>query len=203
MTGITSAAIIAPIAGMYTPFSAALLLAEIPRLRRYARILTDDPQHADRLVEETLAQARQMRDESAFESTRSMQLLALLRSVHADHSELSAPPESRAPFAVPNAHANVDPDGATSQSTPDRAAEMLAQLWRLPFEQREILVLVAVERMSYTEIAALLQLPVATVISRLSQAREALRSSVPKPLSAPKNASRSVRDVGPRGLEGE
>jgi DNA-directed RNA polymerase specialized sigma24 family protein len=48
--------------------------------------------------------------------------------------------------------------------------------------------LVAVERMSYTEIAVLLQLPVAAVISRLSQAREALRSNLSKPMSAP-NAS--------------
>jgi DNA-directed RNA polymerase specialized sigma24 family protein len=48
---------------------------------------------------------------------------------------------------------------------------------------------VAVERMSYTEVAALLRLPVATVIARLSQAREALRSSASKSLSAPKNAN--------------
>ena len=66
---------------------------------------------------------------------------------------------------------------------------MLAQLRELPLEQREVLVLVAVERMSYVDIAALLHIPVATVISRLSQAREALRAIPPKPLSAPNSAS--------------
>jgi RNA polymerase sigma-70 factor, ECF subfamily len=174
---------------MFTPFSAAELLAEIPRLRRYARILTDDPQRADHLVEETLARARQMRDESALASTRGTQLLALLRSAHANDVERRDPPDARAAFPAPPAHADADPKRGPAPSPPDRGAEILAQLWRLPFGQREILVLVAVERMSYAEIASLLDLPVATVIARLSQARETLRSSVSTPLSAPKNAS--------------
>ena len=62
---------------------------------------------------------------------------------------------------------------------------MLARLRELPLEQREILVLVAVERLSYAEVGSLLQMPVATVISRLSQAREALRTSASKSQSAP------------------
>lgn len=65
---------------------------------------------------------------------------------------------------------------------------MLGQLRALPLEQREVLVLVAVEQMSYTEIAALLRLPIATVIARLSHAREALRSRTPASLSAPNTA---------------
>ncbi len=66
-----------------------------------------------------------------------------------------------------------------SRSPPhtDRLQEILLPLFRLPIEQREVFVLVAVERMSYLEIATLLQVPVATVISRLLQARDALRSS--------------------------
>jgi RNA polymerase sigma-70 factor (ECF subfamily) len=168
------------------PFSATRLLAELPRLRRYARILTDDPERADRLVEATLARARQMH-ESAAESSHGMQLLVLLRSVNADQIELGAPRETppRAPFADSRPNVQANPTGSTAQSPPDRGAEMLAQLRELPLDQREVIVLVAVERMSYTEIAALLQLPVATVISRLSQARETLSLNLSKPLSAP------------------
>jgi RNA polymerase sigma-70 factor (ECF subfamily) len=140
---------------------------ELPRLRRYARILTDDPRHADRLVEETLARARQTPDESTAESTRGTQLLGLLRAV----SERTA--TTRLPCDVPPS---------------DRGSGMLAQLRALPLEQREVLVLVAVERLSYTEIAALLGTPVATVVARLSQARETLRARAAKPVSAP-NAS--------------
>lgn len=172
------------------PFSATTLLAELPRLRRYARILTDDPERADRLVEATLARARQMHDASASETNRGMQLLALLRSVNAERVEAAAPRETppRAPFADSRPNVQANATGITAQSPPDRGTETLARLRELPVEQREVLVLVAVERMSYVEIAALLQLPVATVIARLSQACEALRSNLSKPLSAP-NAS--------------
>ena len=174
------------------PFSATELLAELPRLRRYARILTDDPERADRLVEETLLRCRQMQRESAARSvgTRSLQLLALLRSVSA---EQPAPSTRREPsvgwlFAW-RSSASV-PGGPTAGSPlNDRGEQMLAQLRELPLEQREVLVLVAVERMSYMDVAALLHIPAATVIARLSQAREALRSVPPKPLSAPTNAS--------------
>jgi len=62
---------------------------------------------------------------------------------------------------------------------------MLEQCRLLPLEQREVLVLVAVERLSYTEISGLLGMPVATVIARLSQARETLRARSASPQSAP------------------
>jgi DNA-directed RNA polymerase specialized sigma24 family protein len=173
---------------MTMQFSATELLAELPRLRRYARILTDDSVRADRLVEETLRRARQVHCESALECTPAIQLLALLRAVSAEQIATStrrdtSPP---APFAG-RANSNANPGGGAGPSLPDRGAQMLAQLRELPLEQREVLVLVAVERMSYGDIAALLHMPVATVISRLSQAREALRSISPNLLSAPHN----------------
>jgi RNA polymerase sigma-70 factor (ECF subfamily) len=62
---------------------------------------------------------------------------------------------------------------------------MLAELRELPLEQREVLVLVAVERLSYAQVADLLGMPVASVISRLSQARAALQARASKPRSTP------------------
>jgi RNA polymerase sigma-70 factor (ECF subfamily) len=53
--------------------------------------------------------------------------------------------------------------------------ELLQQVGRLPAEQRETLLLAAVEELKYEEIATMLSIPVGTVMSRLSRAREKLR----------------------------
>jgi RNA polymerase sigma-70 factor (ECF subfamily) len=145
-------------------FSASRLLAELPRLRRYARILTDSPEHADRLVEETLARARRINDTGGIFAPGT-RLIALLRAVNAEKGETRTAPEARS--------------GASAGS------EILSRLYELPIEQREILVLVAVERLSYAEIASLLQIPVATVVSCLAQARETLRTSASQTQSTP------------------
>ena len=57
-------------------------------------------------------------------------------------------------------------------------ADLYCVLDGLPADQREVLLLAAVEEMRYEEIAALLSVPVGTVMSRLSRAREKLRKWV-------------------------
>jgi len=61
--------------------------------------------------------------------------------------------------------------------------ELIAQMSRLPVGQREVLLLAAVEEMSYEEIAAALGIPIGTVMSRLSRAREKLRRMTAEPPS--------------------
>jgi RNA polymerase sigma-70 factor (ECF subfamily) len=64
-------------------------------------------------------------------------------------------------------------------------AEVLVQIGRLPVEQREVLLLAAVEELRYEEIAEVLGVPIGTVMSRLSRAREKLRrmtAETPSPL---------------------
>ena len=53
--------------------------------------------------------------------------------------------------------------------------DLESALRQVPEEQRQILLLVALEEMSYADIAALLGIPVGTVMSRLSRGRERLR----------------------------
>ncbi len=51
-------------------------------------------------------------------------------------------------------------------------------LQRLPPEQREVLLLVSVEELSYQEVASVTGVPIGTVMSRLSRARARLRDEM-------------------------
>jgi len=148
------------------PYSSRELLAALPRLRRYARLLVEDPAYADDIVATTVARA------AAEPTLRSQhaELLELLRSLHAEALARDRP------SAPPPRDGTADPP-ASSAERGDIRAQVLGELRRLPLELREVVVLVAVERFSYEEVAMILQVPVATVLSRLQQAREALRAS--------------------------
>ena len=151
------------------PYSSRELLAAVPRLRRYARLLVDDPARADDMVAKTLARAR-----AAFpaaERSQRTELLTLLRSVHAE-----ALARERAGHPPPPVAVAAEPEPPGLEPDDVRARQVLAELRRLPLELREAVVLVAVERMSYDEVATILKVPVATVLSRLQQARDALRA---------------------------
>jgi len=157
-----------------TPTQDELLLL-LPRLRRYARVLTADLRRADQLVLETLASGRWPAP------TRSPQLRHRLFAVmHRLHREWSAqePREQRALLGV-DRHAAGTRELPSSAALFDRADadEMLARLSRLPVEQREVLALVVLEKLPYADIAALLDVPIATIMSRLRGAREGMRST--------------------------
>ena len=67
-----------------------------------------------------------------------------------------------------------DPEASSMLRDEQRTLERL--IGALPAEQREILVLREVEEMAYREIAAITDLPIGTVMSRLARARAALRT---------------------------
>jgi len=89
------------------------------------------------------------------------------------------------------AHASLDADDGpaagweiavrATQSDRVEVSEVLAQIGRLPAEQREVLMLAAVEELRYEEISAVLEVPIGTVMSRLSRAREKLRRMTAEP----------------------
>jgi RNA polymerase sigma-70 factor, ECF subfamily len=100
-----------------------------------------------------------------------------------------------------NVSLDGDGEGGAAWQVPVRAPqqahvellEVLRELSRLPPEQREVLVLAAVEEMRYEEIAAVLSIPVGTVMSRLSRARAKLRRSVAESGSDPVSPLKIVR----------
>jgi RNA polymerase sigma-70 factor (ECF subfamily) len=56
--------------------------------------------------------------------------------------------------------------------------DVMNKLARLPEEQRSVLLLVGVEDLSYADAAKVLGVPVGTVMSRLSRARERLQQEI-------------------------
>ena len=71
--------------------------------------------------------------------------------------------------------------------------ELMRQVQCLPADQREVLMLVAVHEMHYDEVAAVLGIPIGTVMSRLSRARDKLRGTVSRqPLARNAAVSRAI-----------
>ena len=145
------------------------ILAEIPRLRRYARALLGDRAAADDLVQDTLERAwSRIRQWQAGSDLRAW-LFSIMHNLRVDQMRrLTVPTHS------------IDEDDFEVPTRPTQTDELELRdlesaLRQLPDEQREVLLLVALEDMNYADIAATLGIPVGTVMSRLSRGRERLR----------------------------
>jgi RNA polymerase sigma-70 factor (ECF subfamily) len=141
----------------------------IPRLRRYARALAGDRTAADDLVQDTLERAlaklhlyRRGTDLRAW-------LFTVMHNVYVNQLRAARP------------GAQLDEE-MPELAQPSRASEGLElrdldrAIRRLPPEQREVLLLVVLEDMSYEQTAGTLGIPIGTVMSRLARAREKLRA---------------------------
>jgi RNA polymerase sigma-70 factor, ECF subfamily len=160
------------------------LVAAIPRLRRYARVLTGDATRADDLVQDTLARAWEKRRLWRAGTDLRAWLFTVMHNVHVNQLALLRRDSA-------NVSLDADTTGMAWQlpvrgNQLDRVEllEVVAQMGRLPPDQREVLLLAAVEEMRYEEIAAVLAVPIGTVMSRLSRAREKLRRLIAEPASA-------------------
>lgn len=143
----------------------------IPRLRRYARALTGNKATADDLVQDTLERALRKWVLWRVGSRIDSWLFSIMHNLFVNHVRSAAVRQA----SVSLDDLEFEPAG---QGTADGTAQMrdlLACLDKLPHEQREILLLVALEDMSYKEAAGVLGVPLGTVMSRLSRAREHLR----------------------------
>ena len=145
------------------------IVAEIPRLRRYARALAGDAVRADDLVQDTLERAL-----SRFALWRPGNLRAWLFSIM--HNVFVNQVKAFQPISFPGDEALPDPPVRATQADALELRDLSRALLRLPLEQREILLLVGLEGLSYAETAKVLGLPVGTVMSRLSRGRERLRA---------------------------
>lgn len=148
---------------------AIALAAEIPRLRRFARVLAKRADAADDLVQETLLRAIAARSQFTPGTNLRAWLYTILRHTRA----AAARRDSRSPFLSPD----TVPEAPVSGGQEERQAmrDVAAAFRRLPAIQREALWLVVVEGLDYAEAARVIGVPAGTLRSRLSRAREALR----------------------------
>jgi RNA polymerase sigma-70 factor (ECF subfamily) len=141
----------------------------IPRLRRYARALVGERAGADDLVQDTLERAwsklhlyRRGTDLRAW-------LFTVMHNVHVNKLR-AARPTDPLDEGMPELAQRAPQADALLVRDLDRA------IARLPADQRAVLLLVTLEEMSYDEVARTLGIPIGTVMSRLSRAREKLRT---------------------------
>ena len=146
------------------------LLTWVPRLRRYARALAGNRDDADDLVQDTLERA--WAKSALWRGVADMRgwLFSIMHNLHVDGV--------RRPRVATQPLDDDTPEVAMAPAQGERLAvlDLQAALDQLPVEQREIVLLVALEDMAYAEVATTLGIPIGTVMSRLSRGRERLRA---------------------------
>jgi RNA polymerase sigma-70 factor (ECF subfamily) len=148
------------------------LATHIPFLRRFARALTADSVLADDLVQDCIERA--LRKHALYDPERPMRawLYTILRNLHVS---------GRRSQLRQGASVGLDQVPSGADAVPPRQEDRLAladveeAVQRLPLVQREVLLLVVLEEMSYRDVAEVLGVPIGTVMSRLSRARLFLR----------------------------
>lgn len=152
------------------------LAAALPSLRRYARVLTRDVHRADDLVQDTLVRAWDKRRLWRVGSDLRAWLFTIMHNLHVNQFPLRRRERAQLSLDADDAASGWAVSVRATQLDRIEVDEVFAQIERLPAEQREVLILAAVEGLQYREIARLLGVPIGTVMSRLSRARERLRA---------------------------
>jgi len=148
------------------------LLGAIPRLRRYARSLVFDPAGADDLVQTTLERA--LAHWHQFDQRRDILVWAISIAHNAFMDERRR--HARMSFVESREDGpRIEDTVAGPSADVGLRLDLVAALQRLPVEQREPMLLVSLEQLSYAECAELLRIPIGTVMSRISRGRAALR----------------------------
>lgn len=146
-----------------------LIEAEIPHLRQYVRALIGQTDQADDLVQACLEQAMAAPSE---EVSRSALRLSLFRNQHAICIAWLAGRDRE--------HGNHRPGAVLLREDGTREADYCASplrqaLGRLPAQQRAVILLIALQGLSYEEASEVLAVPVGTIRGQLARIREGLR----------------------------
>ena len=136
----------------------------IPHLRRYARALGSNELSSNDLVRATLERAQAQLERYSPEVDLRIWLFSLMH-----HSYIA---QLRGAEAAAELERDVEPQ---VEGKPLSLHDFERAIASLPPSHREIFLLVTLEDMSYQDVARALEIPLGTVMSRLSRAREKLR----------------------------
>lgn len=164
--------------------------AHLPALKRYALVLTRDLDRAEDLLQEALLRA--LAGAATWHPDRKPLpwLLAILHNTHVSRQRrLAVEADTTAQAGL-----LASPAIQAPQLEQVHFNQTIQALMGLPEEQREVLVLVALEGLSYRQAADILAIPIGTLMSRLGRAREALRTASGR-REAPLPARRALRLV--------
>jgi len=176
----------------------ALALPHLDAAYNLARWLSRNPRDAEDIVQEAFLRAFRFFDTFRGELARPW-LLAIVRRVWYDEWRRRSAAEEVAPFdelrddSPPEGWetAGADPEALAIRA--EDARDVQEALQRLPVEYREVLVLREMEELSYREIAAIADVPVGTVMSRLARGRRRLAT-----LLAARQGQRDCGGLAPR-----
>lgn len=144
---------------------------QVVSLRRYALVLTRDRDAAEDLVQETLTKAIAAANKWQPGTDLRVWLFSILHNTHVSEMRKRAVRQA-ARAELP------DPVDETDPAKRIELEQVLSALEKLPEEQRQPIVLVALKEMSYADAAKILGLPMGTFYSRLGRGRAALRRLV-------------------------
>jgi RNA polymerase sigma-70 factor, ECF subfamily len=145
---------------------------ELPYLRRFARSLARDPILADDLVQDCVEKA--IAGSHTYDPARPLRawLYAILRNTF-----ISDRRKNLRLVTAKSVDDLAEHEGATAPEQESGLALNLINtaLNALPAQQREVIALVSIEGLSYKEVAEIIGVPIGTIMSRLSRARNQLQ----------------------------
>jgi len=148
------------------------ILAEIPRLRRYARALVGRSDRADDLVQDALERALlKLENWQTGESPRRW-LFTIMHHLFIDQTRRTTRRGEATMLPLDDREALAQP---AAQEETAASREILDALQQISPERRVAIVLVGIEGFSYAEAAIMLAVPAGTVMSRIARGRAELR----------------------------
>jgi len=149
-----------------------LLVEYIPRLRRYAHALSNNQYAADDLVQDTLERALNKRLLWRRGSRLRPWLFTIMHNLFINQVRQHGSSPQMLELDENIMDATESPEGTFY------AQQLRYSINQLPDDQKEVFLLVSLEGFSYEEVATIMNIPVGTIMSRLSRAREKLRTKI-------------------------